>query len=234
VLSFCDQHVNPDHIVTNPVLVSVFGLVVQTPLTAQKPDGDPENTYKLDAYTVEDFGSYARLTCSCGRSDPEWVATEDLARSHRVSGRFACPTCIQEDRDARSPSDQVSAWLAQNRIRVNAQDHLFLPKQFQRLVDRDGTIMRPRRFVFSKFYDIELATRDKVLPTCGCEDCVNPYHMMRTLSPATKVTPQMKEDVRLWLTKKFSNKTIQLLLEAKYNCQLSLRTITNLKKSVLV
>lgn len=213
--------------------MSVFGLIVQTPVTDANPNGPPLKTYKLDSYKVEDFGPVSRLTCSCLRSGSEWVATGDLERAHPVSGRYACLTCIAEDRAAKSPSDRVAAWLAQNRPTLNSEEHLYLPKQFQRLVDADGTIMRPRRFVFSKFYDIQLSTKDKVLPTCGCDDCVNPYHMMRTLSPATKVTPQMKEDVRSWLSKKMSNKTIQILLESKYNCTISLRTITNLKKSVL-
>ena len=218
---------------TNPVLVSVFGLVVQSPVTTRDLPETPDQTYNLDAFKAERFGAVTRLTCSCGRSEPELVDTMDLLRAHRVCGRYACQRCLQEDREAKSPSDQVSAWLAQNRPGLNPHEHLFLPKQFQRLVDKDGTIMRPRRFVFSKFYDIELATRDKVLPTCGCENCVNPYHMMRTLSPATKITPQMKEDVKLWLNKKISHKMIQLLLETKYSCSISLRTITNLKKSVL-
>lgn len=215
------------------MLVSVFGLVVQTPVTDQELEETPDRTYDLDAFKADQFGAWTRLTCKCGRSKPEIVATADLERAHRVCGRYACQRCLQEDRDAKSASDQVSAWLAQNRPALNPHEHLFLPKQFQRLVDKDGTIMRPRRFVYSKFYDVELATRDKVMPTCGCDDCVNPYHMMRTLSPATKITPQMKEDVKLWLSKRMSHKMIQLLLETKYSCTISLRTITNLKKSVL-
>jgi hypothetical protein len=57
--------------------------------------------------------------------------------------------------------------------------------------------------------------------------------MMLTASPATKVTPEMREDVKTWVARKVRNKTIQELLKTKYNRSLSLRTITNIKKSVL-
>jgi hypothetical protein len=57
--------------------------------------------------------------------------------------------------------------------------------------------------------------------------------MMVAASPATKVTPEMREDVRTWISRKIKNKTIQQLLKTKYNRDLSLRTITNIKKSVL-
>ena len=218
---------------SDPTLLSVFGLVVQTPISDQKTQGLPLKTYKLDSYRVEDFGFLSRLTCSCQRSSPTLVVTRDLTRSHPVAGRFACLVCLKEDREAKSASERVAAWLAQNKPSLNQEEHLLLPKQFQRLVDTDGIIMRPRRFVYSKFYGVQLQTKDKVLPTCECEVCVNPYHMMRKLSPASKVTPQMKNDVFLWLNKKMSNKSIQLLLETKYCRTISLRTITNLKKSVL-
>jgi len=44
----------------------------------------------------------------------------------------------------------------------------------------------------------------------------------------------MKEDVYSWIRKKISNRSIQELLREKYQKSISLRTITNLKKSELV
>jgi hypothetical protein len=58
--------------------------------------------------------------------------------------------------------------------------------------------------------------------------------MMLAASPATKVTPEMKEDVQLWLSKNIKCSLIRQMLEVKYKRSLSLRTITNLKKSLLV
>lgn len=233
MLSLCDIQITSDQYVLNQTLISVFGLVVQTPVTTPIPDTDPINTYLMGSYRVRDYGTLSTLDCSCGRAPTEVVVSEDLSRAHPVAGRYCCSLCQEEDRNAKSPSDRVAVWLAQNRPLLNPDDHLLLPRDFKRLVDRDGTIMRPKRFIYAKFYETTLSVKDKIMTTCNCENCVNPYHMMRTQSPATKVTPQMKEDVRSWLNKNMSNKTIQQLIEIKYSCSLSLRTITNLKKSVL-
>ena len=188
----------------------------------------------MDSYEVKDYGDISTLTCRCERTPTEIVSSEDLLRAYPVLGFYACPLCHQETREATSPSDYITIWLRQNQRRVSKEEHLYLPKAFERLVDRDGTIMRPRRFIFSKFYNFTLSTEDKILTTCGNKKCVNPYHMMRSLSPATKITPQMKEDVYSWIRKKISNRSIQELLREKYQKSISLRTITNLKKSELV
>ena len=228
-----DYQSSKNKIVLNPTLVSVFGLTVQTSVTEETFLGPPV-TYELDSYEVKDYGVVSELTCSCSRTTPQIVASEDLLRAHRVTGFYACPTCQEEDKNAHSSSDHIAVWIAQNRTRINETEHLYLPSVFKRLVDKEGTIMRPRRFIYSKFHGVKLSTKDKILNTCSDTQCINPYHMMHSLSPATKVTPQMKEDIHAWVHKKISNRLIQSLLTTKYHKQISLRTITNLKRSVLV
>ena len=226
--------INTYNMVNESLLVSIFGLLVQTPVEKRDLSQPPLKTYVLDSYDVVDYGEISTLSCRCSRTPTEIVSSEDLTRAYPVLGFYACPVCHQEPREAKSPSDYITIWLRQNQRRIDEKEHLYLPQAFERLVDRDGTIMRPRRFIFAKFYNFPLNTEDKILTTCGDKKCVNPYHMMRSLSPATKITPQMKEDVYSWIRKKISNKSIQELLKAKYQKNISLRTITNLKKSALV
>ncbi len=216
----------------DPVLISVFGLLVQTP--AKPPTHSISRVYTLDSFEVDEYQDISVLTCKCARHEPILVATRDLERAHRVCGLYACPICVAELKAARSPSDKVAVWFKQNRHTLTADQHVYLPCSFARLVDAtDKTIMRPRRFVFAKFHNVLLSERDKILTTCGDTECVNPYHMMLAASPATKVTPEMREDVKTWISRKIKNKTIQQLLKTKYDRDLSLRTITNIKKSVL-
>jgi hypothetical protein len=214
-------------------LISVFGLLEPRPL--KNYNQESQRSYTLDSFLVECHGGTSHLTCKCLRSKPYVLATEDLSRCHPPGGIYACSLCLSELRDARTPSDRIRVWLTQNRPSIANDQHLHLPKTFTRLVDtEDKVIMRPRRFVYAKFYDIALQQRDKVLCTCGDTLCVNPYHMMLAASPATKVTPEMKEDVQLWLSKNIKCSLIRQMLEVKYKRSLSLRTITNLKKSLLV
>jgi hypothetical protein len=212
-------------------LVTVFGLLEPAPVT--QSDTEVQKTYSLDSFLVEVRGHAADLSCKCLRTPPYRLATADLGRLHPASGLFACPVCLNELRNARTPSDRIAVWFAQNRPSIAKDQHLYLPKTFQRLVDTDGSVvMRPRRFVYSKFFNIELQQRDKVLNTCGDPQCINPYHMMVAASSATKMTPDMKKDVQSWLTKNVSPRVIQQMLEIKYSHSFSLKTITNLRRSL--
>ena len=93
--------------------------------------------------------------------------------------------------------------------------------------------MRPRRFVYSKFYEVELSKQDKIMVTCGDPNCVNPHHLMRTKSPAAKVTPEIRQDVLSWTQKRLSSRMIQDLLEEKHKKSLSIRTISKIRSSAL-
>lgn len=213
-------------------LVSVFGLL--EPLPAKASNSVVQKIYTLDSFTVTVHEGVAALTCRCGRSDPYWLALADMERIHPASGLYACEICLNELRNARTPSDRVAVWFNQNRPFITKDQHLYLPKAFQRLVDKkESVIMRPRRFVYSKFFGSTLTQKDKILQTCGDPSCVNPLHMMICASAATKLTPDMKEDVKSWLLHNTSPQIIRQLLEIKYNRSLSLRTITNLRKSML-
>lgn len=214
-------------------LVAVFGLLEPTP--PKPPDPVVQKCYTLDSFAVAVHTETAVLTCRCCRSEPYWLAVEDLPRVHPTCGLFACAICLNELRNAHTPSDHIAVWFAQNRPFITKDQHLYLPKSSKRLLDtEENVIMRPKRFVYSKFFDVALTTKDKILNTCGDVNCVNPYHMMICASSATKLTPDMKQDVESWLLNQTSPQVIRQLLEIKYNRSLSLRTITNLKKSMLV
>jgi hypothetical protein len=213
-------------------LAAVFGLLESDPIP--KPTGATKTQYILDSLTVEEKTDGCVYTCKCQRSLPLYLSLKDSKRIRPPLGIFACSICLNELRNARGSSDQVAVWFAQNRLALTDNQHFYLPKPLQRLVDRtEGVIMRPRRFVYAKFYGVSLNKSDKILTTCGDVNCVNPYHLMIATSPATKITPQMKEDVRLWLAKSTNSKVIRELLQTKYNLSISLKTITNLKKSLL-
>ena len=213
-------------------LIAVFGLLEPRP--PEPPNPVVQRSYTLDSFFVDIRGNTAELTCKCKRCEPYLLCVEDLDRIHPASGLFACPVCLEELKNAKSPSDKVAVWFAQNRPSITKDTHLYLPGDFCRLVDTSkNTIMRPRRFVYAKFYGKDLRQSDKILCTCGDPLCVNPYHMMLAASPATKVTPEIKQDVYKWTMNNVHPKTMQQLLEIKYKCSLSLRTITNLRKSLL-
>lgn len=220
------------HAMIDPVLVSILGLLVQTPV--EPSDTPVSRVYTLDSFRVEEHGATSKLICKCGRYHALLVATTDLEKAHPVAGLYACPLCLEELRQARSPSDKIAVWFRQNKYAITPDQHVHLPCTFARLVDAtDKTIMRPRRFVYAKFNNVTLSEKDKILTTCGDPDCVNPHHMLRAASPATKVTPAMLADVKTWISKRATNQMIQNLLAEKYNRKFSMRTITNIKKSAL-
>lgn len=213
-------------------LISIFGLLDQT--AADLPEGPVLKSYSLDSFHVDETNDTATLVCKCGRSEPLYVTVADLARAHRVQGLYACALCLEELRQARSPSDKVAVWFRQNRPNLSPNNHIYLPCSFARLVDAtEKTIMRPRRFVYAKFHNVTLSDKDKILTTCGDTECVNPHHMMLASSPATKVTPAVREDVKVWIAKHIPRSQIQSMIETKYNLKVSLRTITNIKNSAL-
>lgn len=212
-------------------LVAIFGLL--EPKILKEFNEKPVKTYALGQFKVEEGLEAARFICNCGRSKPYILAVEDLGKIYPASGSFSCSVCAEENKLATSPSDKIAAWLSQNRIYITTEQHLHLPKEFQRLFDKENSkTMRPRRFIYTKFYGVTLGKQQKILCTCGDESCFNPYHMMVAASAATKVTPDMKKDVQLWFSKNVSPRVVQQMLKIKYNHSLSLKTITNLKKSL--
>jgi len=218
--------------VTQKDLIAIFGLLHSKLVSI--PEDTPVETTTLDHFEIQTFTDTCTFRCKCGRTDQFALLKSDLEKIRPVAGTFACPICVEELKAARSASAKVHAWFNQNRTQLNPEAHVYLPTVVARLVDlSDSTIMRPRRFVYSKFYNVELRQKDKILNTCGDPDCLNPYHMMRAASPAAKVTPAMREDVLLWMQQRLHPRTIKELLHKKYQVTVSLRTITNIRKSVL-
>lgn len=56
--------------------------------------------------------------------------------------------------------------------------------------------------------------------------------MMLGRSPARKVSPQMKSDIKLWINNNASTQTILELLKTKYGKSLSARTVQLIKKEL--
>lgn len=217
----------------NRDLIGIFGLLHAELLPV--PDGrEPDQIFNLDHFTVKTFGETAVFVCKCARTEPFALSEHLIDRIKRICGTYACPICVQELKSARSGSGKVRVWFNQNRSQLTPEAHLYLPTGVVRLIDlQDKTIMRPRRFIFSNFYNVELRQKDKILNTCGDPNCVNPYHMMRAASAAAKVTPAMREDVLHWSYNQIKPQEIRELLQKKYQITISLRTITNIKKSSL-
>lgn len=212
-------------------LIAVFGLIAVR-VSPDPPDGPVLKQYDLDSFRVEEYARTATLACKCGRTKPYVLSLEDLGRIHPVQGLYACPSCLSELKSARTVAQKVSVWLRQNQSAVNARDHLRLPNNLTRLMDPESRLAtRPRRFIYSSYFDLDLSSKENVVSTCSDPHCVNPLHAQIASSPATKITSRMIEDVAGWLQKNVSNRSLQELIEIKYGVSLSTRSIDKLKRS---
>ena len=212
---------------TSVFLTEYLGILEPEP--QELPTGEPQETYELGNFKVGVFDTTAVLNCFCGRFDPVPVRTKDLSHAAPIRGLYACPHCIEESRGSAGRSRLIQSWIRRRKLAIKPEQHLYIPESLQRLVDGQE-VMRPRRYVYKVFFDMDLTIYDKVMCTCGDEFCVNPYHMMLSKSPARKMTPEMQEDVERWLNANISTTAILQLLKTKYQKSFSLRTIQLLKK----
>ena len=213
--------------------VAVFGLIVRTP--PDPPEGPVLKEYDLDSFRVVEQAKTATLHCKCRRSDPFTLSLADLSRIHPVRGFYACPTCLQELHSARTVAQKVAVWLRQNNPSITPLKHLFLPNNLTRFMDPESRLAtRPRRFIYSSYYDVDLSSKENIISTCDEPHCVNPLHCQIANSPATKITSQMVEDTAKWIQRGISNKTLQELIEIKYRVSLSMRSINNIKRSAIL
>lgn len=208
----------------------MFGLLdaEQQPI----PQGAPDRVEKLDYLQIEHHGETVVATCQCRRSAPVALARRDFDRRCRLANAFACSVCTSELKNslAVSASDRFQAWLLQHKYVIDPKEHLYASVLPKRLVDtEDGTLMRPRRFIYARFYGVDLSTKDKVLMKCGDANCLNPHHMHLAASPAKKVSSEMHLDVLRWAQRKMTNKAIQELLEMQHGLSISVRTISALR-----
>ena len=213
--------------------VSVFGLLVRTP--PDPPEGPVLKEYTLDSFRVVEQAKTVTLHCKCGRSESLLLSLADVSRIHPVHGFYACPKCLYELQAAHTVAQKVSVWLRQNNSAITAREHLRLPNNLTRFMDPESRLAtRPRRFIYSSYFDVDLSSKENIVSTCSDPHCVNPLHCQIASSPATKVTTQMIEDVAKWIQKGISNKTLQELIEIKYGISLSMRSINNIKRSALL
>lgn len=221
------------NITQNPenALFTVFGLLEPTP--PKKPRGEPLKSFKLDSLRVSEYRSVLSCKCACGRSEPLLLAPDDFKKITRLNQLYACPLCIQEFKNAKTTKEKLEVWLRQNRQEIESQQHLYLPKHTKILFDTSsGTTIRTKRAVYQAFFDVPLAPDHFVLSKCNDEFCINPYHLMAARSPASKITPEMKQDVIVWSsTLGWSTLKIQHQIEQKYGRSVSKRSISSIKRS---
>lgn len=229
-----DNQITSHHFMTRQALVSVFGLLDPQGL-GPKIDAPVLSQYTLDSFYVTEHTDRIVCTCKCLRSEPVEINKTDLDKIYRINGTYACNICLREWRTARTTAEKLIVWLRQNKFEIQKDKHLYLSNQIFRLYDPDKKQMdRPRRFVYKTYYGAELTSEDNILTKCGNPLCVNPLHLMAAASPATKITPEIIQDVSHWAQKKTPNKTIQELIELKYKKSISLRSLINIKNSLRV
>lgn len=204
-------------------------LGILDPVVQEVPEGKPDEIRELGNFELAVYGSVGVLRCQCGEFEPVAAQMRDIGHAAPIRGLLACPACVTESQNLTCRSKLIQAWVRRRRLAIRPDQHLYIPASLKRLVD-DEEIMRPRRYVYKVFFNCELSTEDKILCTCGDESCVNPYHMMRSKSPARKMTPEMESNVKQWIQQNKSTTTIVNLLQMKYQKSFSIRTIQLLKK----
>ena len=202
------------------------------PTVVDVPEGPPESSYRRGNFNVQVWGEVAVLSCLCGRSEPIPVTLKDLKKASPLHGLEACKICVDEINACKSRTEHVQAWVNRNRYAIDNGSHIFFPENLSRLV-LEGHISRPRRSIYQMFYGKDLQKKDKIICTCDEPNCLNPYHMMSSKSTATKVTPQMLEDIKKWIHQNINTKAIQQELKDKYHRKLSTRTIQMIRKEQL-
>jgi hypothetical protein len=196
------------------------------------PQGAPDTSEQLDYLRIDHHGGVVVATCQCRRTPPLALLRKDFDRRCKLASHYACPVCVAELKGSltASSADRFNFWLSQHRYVIDPVEHLYASVLPSRMTDQlDGTQMRPRRFIYSRFYGVELSSKDNVMMTCGDANCLNPHHMHVTTSPAQRVTLQMHKDIAEWAKRKLTNRTIQELLEIRHGQSVSIRTISSLK-----
>jgi len=218
----------------NSVLLLMFGLLDAEQVSI--PDDPPDSTEQLDYLSIEHHGETVVAACQCRRTPPVALLAKDFERRCQLASSFACPVCTAELKNAASSSasDRFQAWMLQHKYVIDPGEHLYASVLPKRLVDStDGTLMRPRRFIYARFFGVDLETKDKVLMKCGDANCLNPYHMHLATSPAKKVSFDMHLDVLRWAKRKMTNRAIQELIEMRHGQSISVRTISALRNKPL-
>ncbi len=225
-----DTLVNGVYLMCDSVLLLTFGLLDAK--TVPLPEGTPDSVEQLDYLRIARHGSTVVASCQCRRTPPIALHASDFSRRCRLATAFACPICTSELKQgsAASASDRFQYWLMQHKYVIDQKEHLYASVLPKRLVDMvDGTLMRPRRFIYAKFYGVDLSSKDKVLMKCGDANCLNPHHMHLAASPAKKVSSEMHFDILKWAQHRMTNKAIQELLEIHHGKNISVRTISALR-----
>jgi hypothetical protein len=208
----------------------MFGLLDAEPIPI--PNGTPDRIEQLDYLRIAHHGDSVVATCQCRRHPSVALHRDDYDRRCKLAASFACPICTNELKQGSgvSASDRFQYWLAQHRYVIDPTEHLYASVLPKRLVDvADGTLMRPRRFIYAKFHAVDLTSKDKVLMKCGDANCLNPHHMHLAASPAKKVSSEMHTDILKWAKRNMTNKAIQELLEMRHGTSISVRTISKIR-----
>lgn len=213
---------------------AVFGLLDIEPSTnASFGVPDFSNADQLDLLKYVNIGNQVAFKCSCNRQQEPYFLNQSLFdKIFPVQGKFACEICLLEAKNAKTIKDQIKLVLIQNAETIELSHHLILDYPTDKIYDPvRKQMVRIRRIVYELYYNVILKSNQKVLTVCDNSQCVCPSHLLAARSVALKVTPAMQTDIHEWASKNLTNKTIQDLIQRKYQKSISLRTIINIKKS---
>lgn len=214
-------------------LSSVFGLLdAEISTDVPKLTLDFTNAPRLHFFKYVKIDNHVALKCSCKRQhEPYFIEQSLFDRIFPTQGIFACETCLNDKRNAKTIKDQIQLALVQNADSIEQGNHLILDFPSDKIYDPvKQQMVRVRRIIYELYYNITLESNQNVLTVCGNKQCLCPSHLLAARSPAVKVTPEMRADIHAWASRNLPNKTIRELIQHKYQKSVSLRTIINIKK----
>lgn len=214
-------------------LSSVFGLLDTTrDVSVPVLDKNFEFSNNLDLFRYGKTENYVVLVCRCGRQkEPYFIKHSLFGCIYPVQGSFACEFCLNDKRNAKTIKDYIQLALIQNAETIERGHHLLLDFKSDKIYDPfKKQMVRVRRIIYELYYKVSLESNKNVITACTNKNCLNPLHLLAAQSPAVKVTPEIKTDIHAWAAEKMPNKSIQELIQIKYQKTISLRTIINVKK----
>lgn len=214
-------------------LSSVFGLLeAEKDVPVPVLDKNFEFSENLDLFRYGITKNYVALVCRCGRQkEPYYIKRSLFECIYPVQGSFACESCLSDKRNAKTIKDYIKLALIQNAETIEKGHHLLLDFKSDKVYDPfKKQMVRVRRIIYELYYNVSLESNRNVITACTNKNCLNPLHLLAAQSPAVKVTPDIQNDIHAWAADKMPNKSIQELVQIKYQKTISLRTIINVKK----
>jgi len=213
---------------------SLMGLL--EPALPDPPTGKPIGTFTRGHWEVQTYERAVLWRCLCGRSEPLLLLPKDATKVRLpLDGLHCCEVCRAELESARTKYQRLRAWINQHRACLKEESCLEFPDVYdQEQPPNQDKYSRTRRFVFEQFWKKTVPSGHYVRLKCSNANCINPYHLCLTRSPATKLTPEATRLVQVLVQRGVSTATIQALLREQLSIELSMRSIQRTKKELAV